>query len=89
LPDHFLAEALAAEPACAIQRPEDVAIGHSHRRSPSIDRYFDPGGHWDRADAPVFADQIDNAPAAIPLLHVRESQRRNFLASQSAAQKDS
>jgi hypothetical protein len=46
--------------------------------------------HWHRrsAHAPVFSDEIDNTPAAVALLDMRERERRHFGPSQPAPEKN-
>src|SRR5262249_14777971 len=55
------------------------------RFGPSIDRRFCPVRHRDSPDSTVLPDQIDDAPAAVPLLHVLEVQAGGLLASETAA----
>jgi hypothetical protein len=62
--------------------------GDAGRRSPCVNRYPHPRWHWCGTHAPVLPDKIDNAPAPIALLDVRESERRHFRTSQSAAEKN-
>jgi hypothetical protein len=51
LPDYFLAQATTAHSIGSIHSPEDVVIRDATRRSPGIDRYFNPRRHRRRSDA--------------------------------------
>jgi hypothetical protein len=88
LPDDFLAEALARNGAAASHWPENMSGGDARRRSPCIDRHLHPRRHRRGADAPVFSDEIDDAPPAIALLDVCKCERGHFRTAQSAAKED-
>jgi hypothetical protein len=75
LPDDLLAQRFACDAASAVYRTEDVSFRRPGWRCPRIDGHLHPGRHWRGADPSVFADQINDAPAAIALLQVRESER--------------
>ena len=65
-------------PAAADHRPEDMTLGEPGRPGPGIDRHLHPARHRRRAYPAVLADEIDDAPAALPLLDVRERERGDF-----------
>jgi hypothetical protein len=89
LPDDLLAQHFACDSASAIYRTEDVTLRHAGWRCPRIDRRLSPARHRSGADATVLADQINDAPTAIALLQVRESERCDLGASQAAAEENS
>src|ERR1022692_3218815 len=70
----------------SVDGPEHVAVYHAGWSGPGIDGHLDPNRHRHRADAPVLPVQIHDAPAAIPLLHMRHRERRHFRPAQGAAQ---
>src|SRR5215469_4795367 len=72
LPDDLLAEPVANDAIASDHRTEDVAFDDARWHSPRIHRHFHPGWHRSRSGASMLADEIDNAPAAISLLNVRE-----------------
>ena len=72
LPDDLLAQALAGNGARAAHRPEYETGGNFGGRGPRIYCRFHPRWHWRCPNATMLADQIDNAPAAVALLNVRE-----------------
>jgi len=78
MPDDLLAQVLAGNRARAVHGSEDVPSGNARRGSPGIDCDFHPIRHGRGTNSPVLPDQIDDAPASITLLDVRESQRRDF-----------
>jgi hypothetical protein len=75
--------------ARAVHRAEYVTGGQSDRRCPGIHRNFHPPRHWRGTNASVLADEVNNAPAAVALLHVRERERRDLRSPQAAAKEDS
>lgn len=89
LPDDLLAKAVAGNTVAAAHRTEHLPIGDSGGCRPSVNRDFHPVRHRSRADSTVLADEVDNAPAAIPLLDVRERERCHFRSAQSAAEQHS
>jgi hypothetical protein len=68
--------------------PEHTAVYQTCGGSPSLDRNLHPGGHRHRANPAVLPDKIDDAPAVIALLDVREHQRRYLGSAESAADQD-
>src|ERR1041385_1531971 len=84
LPDDLLAQSFAGDGAHAIYRAKKVASGHTYRCHPRIDRDLYPSRHGRGPNATVLSNEVHNAPAAIPLLDVRERQRRNFGSPESA-----
>jgi hypothetical protein len=68
LPDDLFAQHLARDSVIAIYRTEDVTFRDTSWRCPSVDGHLNPGRHRSGADATVFADQVNDAPAAISLL---------------------
>lgn len=56
----------------------DDVYAHARDQRPRINRILRPRRHRDRPHASVFADQIDNAPAAIAHLDVFHCQSRQF-----------
>ena len=85
LPYDFLTEAFAYDAIGAIHRSENVTLRYTCGIGPSVDGYFDPGWHRRSADPAVLTNQVDNAPPAIALLHMGESERRHFRTSEPAA----
>jgi DNA-binding transcriptional LysR family regulator len=53
---------------------------------PSIERHLNPIRHRNRAHATVFPNEVDDAPAAIALLHVCERECRHLRAPQPTAE---
>jgi hypothetical protein len=45
---------------------------------PGINRHPYPGRRWNRPDAMVFANEVDDAPPTVPLLNTLECQRSYF-----------
>lgn len=88
LPDDFFAQRLACDAAGAIYRTENVPFRQAGRRCPRIDGHLHPGRHWRGSDPAVFADQINDAAAAIALLQVRECERSHLRTPQAAAEKN-
>ena len=88
LPDNLLAQHFARDAVSAIYRTEHVTFRHAGWRCPGIDRHLHPGRHRRGADPAVLADQINDAPAAIALLQVRECERRDLRPSETAAEKN-
>lgn len=90
LPEHLpyclFTQAFARNSVGAIHRTEDVAIGHVGPGSPGIDRHLDPVWHRDGPYAAVLANEVDDAPASVPLLHMRESHRGHFGSPETAAE---
>jgi hypothetical protein len=72
LPDDLFAQALASNGSAAIHRAEYVRGGDSGGGRPRVDRHLHPSRHRRGADPPVFPHEINDAPAAVSLLHVRE-----------------
>src|ERR1022692_4246096 len=86
LPDNLLGQHVALYLVASVDGPEHVAVYHAGWSAPGIDGHLDPNRHRHRADAPVLAVQIDDAPAAIPLLHVPHRKRGDLGPAQGAAQ---
>src|ERR1700733_14731538 len=63
--------------------------GKHSRGSPSIDRHLDPVRHRHSANTAVLSDEVDDAPAVIALLDVREGQRRHLRTSEPTAEEHS
>jgi putative hemolysin len=72
LPDDLFAEALAGYGAREVHWAEEVPGVDARRRRPGVDCHFHPRWHRRRSNAGVLADEINDAPAAISLLDVRE-----------------
>jgi hypothetical protein len=62
--------------------------GDTRTRSPGVDRDLHPGWHRCGTNASVFSDKIDDTPASVTLLKVREFEGRNFRSTKSAAKKN-
>ena len=60
----------------AVDGSEHIAVRHAGGTRPSIDRYLHPIRHWYGADAAMLAYEIDDTPATIALLDMRERERR-------------
>src|ERR1700685_2309936 len=88
LPDDLFAQGFPCDPVSPIYRTEDVAFRHASWSCPRIDGHLNPGRHRRSADPTVLADEIDDAPAAIALLQVRERERGHLGAPQAAAEKN-
>ncbi len=71
-----------------VYRAEDVTGSDRCGRRPCVDGDFHPRRNRRRSNATMLSDEIDNAPASIPLLNVGESKGRDFGSSQPAAEKD-
>jgi len=72
LPDDHFAETVPRNAVAPDHWSEHVAIGDTGRCGPGVNRDLNPGRHRHRSDAPVFADEIDDAPTAVALLDMRE-----------------
>lgn len=59
-----------------------------NRRPKAIRRHFHPRQQWCRADPAVLAHQIDNAPAPVALLDMREREGSHLGTPESAPKKD-
>src|SRR5580704_15547863 len=88
LPDDFLAQGFACNTASAIYRTEDITFHYAGWRCPRIDGHLHPGWHRRGSDPTMLPDQINDAPAAIALLQVRERERGHLGAPQAAAEKN-
>jgi hypothetical protein len=60
----------ASDLAVSFMARRSLAFGDESGLAPEIDCLFDPGGNRHRAQAAVLTAQIDDRPAAIPLLDV-------------------
>ena len=89
LPDNFFAHDFTEQLICAIHRPEYVPRTQPGRSGPCINRNFDPRWHRRRTHPAVFADQVNDAPAAIALLKVSKRERGNLGPAETAAEEDS
>jgi hypothetical protein len=78
LPNDFLSQVFAPSAIGPVYWSEQVAVCQSGRRSPCVNRDLRPCWHWDCSDASVLADEIHDAPATVPLLHVRKGERRDL-----------
>jgi hypothetical protein len=65
--------------------PEQMPFRHGRHRDPPIDRVFDLRWHWNRPHAPMFPDQIHDAPTIVALLNVPYRQIRQFGPAQPAS----
>ena len=74
-----------ADLAASIHGTEHRAVGDPGGRSPHINRDLDPRWYGNRPNSPMLADEIHDAPAAIPLPDVLEGKRRYFGAPQPAS----
>ena len=88
LPADLFAQHFACDSVSAVYRTEDVTFCHVGWRCPRIDGHLHPGRQRCGADSTVLADQIKDAPAAIALLQVRESERGYLGAPQAAAEQN-
>ena len=82
------AQAFVPSSVGSVHRPEHMAIRHLSDRRPGINRHLHPSWHRGGADTTVLAYEVDDAPAAIALLDVGESERCHLGSSQSATKKD-
>ena len=64
--------------AAGIQRAQNSPFDDARCLRPQIDGLFHPGGHRHRPDAAVLAMEVDQHPAAIPLLDVFQGEIRRF-----------
>ena len=74
LPYDLFAKTIVGHAVTTQDGTKHVAVGNSGRCRPNVDRDLHPCRHRCRADAPMLADEIDNAPASIALLQVRQCQ---------------
>src|ERR1700727_2223616 len=88
LPDDLFAQTCASDSVSAIYRTKDVTLRQARRKHPRINGHLYPGRHRRGADPTMLADQINDAPAAIALLQVRESERGHLRAPQATAEKN-
>jgi hypothetical protein len=88
LPNDFLGQRFALRNVGTVHGTKDAPVRYGRRRGPRVDRNFHPGWHRDGAHPSVFPDQIDDAPAAIALLKMREGQVRGFRPTEAAPEKD-
>src|SRR6185369_3459296 len=88
LPDDLLAHRVTDDAVAAVNRAEYETDENACLRRPGVNRHFRPCRHWDRADAVVFADEVDDAPTPIPLLNVLEVERGYLRSAQSASEED-
>ena len=72
LPDDFFGHGLALYLVASIHRAEYAALAQTGCGSPGVDRDFHPSRHRNGAHAAVLADEVNDTPAAIALLDVRE-----------------
>jgi hypothetical protein len=68
--NNLLAQRVAAHFVGAVHRAEDPTIDNARLRRPRIDRHPDPRRHRDSPHASVLANEVHNAPTAIPLLNM-------------------
>src|SRR5579862_192727 len=84
LPHHFLAQVIAGQSVSAVHGAEYVALSYAGGGRPGIDCDLHPRRHRCGTDAAMFTDEIDDAPAAVPLLDMGERDRRYLRASEAA-----
>src|SRR6476660_4505383 len=85
LPDDLLGHVLAPYAVAAVHGPEYLPLRQLRLDGPSVDRDLHPGRHRHRSDSTVLPNEIDDAPATLPLLNVDESERSHLRPPQSAA----
>jgi hypothetical protein len=78
LPDDLFAEAFAGDAAVPFHWPKNMTGSDARGRSPRINRLLHPSRHRRGADASMLSNEIDDAPASITLLNMRERERRHF-----------
>ena len=78
VPDDILGNSLSPRRPMSANRPEDSALGNLGRHNPTIDRFFDPHWHGHRSHVSALANQIDNGPMSLPVLHVLHFQSRKL-----------
>jgi len=88
LPDDFLGHGVTLNLVATVHRSEYSAVRQTGCGGPSIDRHLHPRRHRHSSDAAVLANEVDNAPAAIALLDVRERQSRDLGTPEPAAEQD-
>src|SRR4051812_35415118 len=86
LPDDLLSQVLARSATRTVHGAEYVTHGHRGARRPCVDGDFHPRRHGRSAHASVLPHKIDDAPAAIALLDMRERERCDFGPPEAAAQ---
>jgi tetratricopeptide (TPR) repeat protein len=84
LPNNFLGHSVPGDLIAPVDRPEQMPLRHAGDHRPCIDRILRPGRHRNSTDAPVLADQIDDAPTVVALLNVLHGQVRQFGPAKSA-----
>lgn len=72
----------AGQAVCLVDRAKQPSFRDTRSFGPAVERRFGPGGDGDGADALALADQIDDRPAALPLLDVPEIESGELLAAQ-------
>ena len=70
-----------------VDAAEETSTRDAGGRSPLGDGALRLMWHRNRPDAPVFPDQIDDAPAAVALLNMSEVERRYLGSPEPAAEK--
>jgi len=83
-PDRIWVHRPATDPAGAVERPNQCALGHDARFHPRIDS-LTAADHRDGADAAALAGDIDNHPAAFRWLDVFQGQRCELRPAQATA----
>src|SRR5262249_5288420 len=86
LPDDLLVQSGGLHFAAPLHNTENVSVGDARRRGPSINRDLNPGRHRHRPDPTMLPDQIDDAPAPVPLLNVLDRKCRYFRPSQPTSE---
>src|SRR5580693_3202937 len=84
----FSPKAFTGNGARAVHRAEHVAVDHTGCNGPSVDRNFHPCRHGRGTNPSVLANEIDDTPASIALLDVRESECRHLRSAQAAPEKN-
>src|SRR5580704_13982176 len=72
LPNDLLAQTLARNNTRTVYGPEDAARSDIASRCPRVDRHLCPSRHRRSSNAPVLSDKVDDAPAPVALLNVRD-----------------
>jgi hypothetical protein len=81
LPDEVLGDAFSPRRSMSADSPEDPVLANLGRDHPTIDRLFDPHGHGHRPHMSTFANQIDDSPTSLSVLHIFHLQSRKLGAS--------
>ena len=88
LPNDLLAHAGNLNPISSVHPAQDRSFGETGRGSPGINGALDPRRHRNRAHAPVLSNEIDDAPAIVPLLDMPKCQGSDLGPPQAAAKQN-